>query len=54
MNAPVDLHANTSAALNNGATDGIHVREATCPSSNDLRLFLLLKIGVSGSVWGLI
>jgi len=25
-----------------------------CPSSNDLRLFLLLKIGVSGSVWGLI
>jgi len=26
----------------------------TCPSSNDLRLFLLLKIGVSGSVWGLI
>jgi len=27
---------------------------AKCPSSNDLRLFLLLKIGVSGSVWGLI
>jgi len=26
----------------------------SCPSSNDLRLFLLLKIGVSGSVWGLI
>ncbi|WP_176038803.1 nucleoid-associated protein, partial [Brucella tritici] len=25
-----------------------------CPSSNDLRLFVLLKIGVSGSVWGLI
>ncbi len=26
----------------------------TCPSSNDLRLFVFLKIGVSGSVWGLI
>jgi len=25
-----------------------------CPSSNDLRLFVFLKIGVSGSVWGLI
>ncbi|WP_176038617.1 cation-translocating P-type ATPase, partial [Brucella tritici] len=30
------------------------VTELDCPSSNDLRLFLLLKIGVSGSVWGLI
>lgn len=34
MNAPVDLHANTSAALNNGATDGIHVREATVTYRN--------------------
>lgn len=25
-----------------------------CPSSNDLRLFVFLEIGVSGSVFGLI
>ncbi len=34
-------------------TDFISKAE-TCPSSNDLRLFVFLKIGVSGSVWGLI
>jgi hypothetical protein len=29
-------------------------RYSDCPSSNDLRLFVFLKIGVSGSVYGLI
>ncbi|MFC4625442.1 hypothetical protein ACFO1V_09440 [Daeguia caeni] len=32
----------------------IDTLQAACPSSNDLRLFVFLKIGVSGSVWGLI
>jgi len=40
--------------LAQGAVTTVTVSLQACPSSNDLRLFLLLKIGVSGSVWGLI
>ncbi|WP_139974373.1 manganese/iron ABC transporter ATP-binding protein [Ochrobactrum sp. CGA5] len=34
MNAPIDLHADISAALNNSAADGINVREATVTYRN--------------------
>jgi hypothetical protein len=33
---------------------GLLDRDMACPSSNDLRLFVLWKNGVSGSVFGLI